>query len=516
MFTSTSTVNFPATGSPHSLKLVGRIERGSLVRAVLFVLLLAGASGAASGQTAACKKQCTSQGSDCYELRKENPKIYGRCVSQCEKKCETPPPPPITVKPKFLVLGPVYAPPGCTGSSSTGCSTSLVDYAAGSSLGSKVSISDSFKFGLKLSVDSFSPIGSAGGDAGFTITQTNSSSVAVTKSASRDIKASGNGDGIDHGQDMFILLLNPAVTLRQDATGNIFWSPGYNGPSAAIYEVFVSELRNPATMRPSTAQVVKSLAFTNDDYQTILNLDPFGGKVMVTGPHGGIVTTGGLAGATDGSGPALDGRRFRPTAWSLPYEPPLRSPDCNNGGICSCPAVTVNLKNDFVTDKSFTGVGEYTVGLQTNIGVPKVWDFKTDWTFTWTDSETDSSSTDASQSATATLSCPSVGYTGPTLVQVYWDSLFGTFLFIPYDLSANAVTQRGKVTTAAGKPAPGQLVELILNGKTYRTVTAADGSYRFGALPGQTITPQTGRIVVRNVEHAVALRSSEPTIIRMP
>jgi hypothetical protein len=101
------------------------------------------------------------------------------------------------------------------------------------------------------------------------------------------------------------------------------------------------------------------------------------------------------------------------------------------------------------------------------------------------------------------------------MVQVYWDSLFGPFLFIPYDLSANATTQRGTVTTASGKPLPGQVVELILNGKTYRTVTASDGSYRFGALPGQTTTPQTGRIVVQNVEQPVALRSSEPTIIRM-
>jgi hypothetical protein len=341
----------------------------------------------------------------------------------------------------------------------------------------------------------------------------------VTKSANRDIIEAGNGDGVDHGQDMFILLLNPTVSLRQDAAGNIYWKPGYDGPSAAIYEVYVSELRNPATMRPDIAQQLKALKFTNDDYQTILNLDPFGGKVATTGgtgTHGGIVAIGdgGLV-ATDGSGPALDGRRFRPTAWSLPYEPPLRSPTCNNGGICSCPAVTVNLKNDFVTENSFTGVGEYTVELQTSVGVPEIWDFKSDWNFTWTDSQTNTSTTDGTQSATATVSCPSVGYTGPTMVAVLWDSLFGTFLFVPYNLTADATTQRGTVTNASGKPMPGQVVQLTLNGKTYRTVTAADGSYRFGALPGQTTTPQTGRIVVHNVAKTVALRSSQPTIIRM-
>ena len=53
------------------------------------------------------------------------------------------------------------------------------------------------------------------GNADFSYSIADSESFAVTKSASLDVKIAGNEDGIDHGQDIFILALNPTVTLRE-------------------------------------------------------------------------------------------------------------------------------------------------------------------------------------------------------------------------------------------------------------------------------------------------------------
>ena len=507
--------------SGNSLAQLNRSKRSNpatVLRTLSVLLLLLAADGAAWAQDSDCERKCTARTPDspCYELIKGNPKIYQRCVASCKNECQPPPtPPPVVLQPKFMVLGLVYAPPGCTSSASMQCNgSSSVDYAGGSSLGSKFAVDDSFKAGMKITTDALGGAGSAGVSAGFSVTQSDSSSYAVTKSASLELKSSGNADGIDHGQDMFILLLNPTVTLSREGA-NLYWHPGYAGPSMARYEVYVSELRNPSTMRPLIAAEFKKLGFTTQDYQTILCLDPFGGSVIAGGRIGIRPIGCGRPAATTGApSSALDPRRFRPTSWSIPYEPPLQSPNCNNG-ICNCPAITITLKNDFVDEESTGAEGEYTVGLTTSIGIPKVWDLKTQWNFTWTSSSTTTSTTDSSQSASATIACPSVNYNGPTLMQVYWDALYGSFLFVPYDLSTAAMVQQGRVTDASGKPLAGQKVDLTYGGKTYHTLTGRNGTYRFLTPRGRPVRSQTARLVVRNVSQAVTLGSPQATIIRV-
>jgi hypothetical protein len=480
----------------------------------VFLAFLLMAAESLCAQVSDCIKNCTSANSDCAEIRKENPRLYGQCVQQCEAKCRPDNPPPVTLHPKYMVLGIIYAPPGCTASAAMPCNgSSFVDYASGSALGTKVAIKDSFKVGFSATVDSMQELASVGGSAGFTGTQADSDSAAITKTGSLELKAPGNGDGIDHGQDQVVLMLNPTVTLSQQ-NKNLYWHPGYDGPSMARYEVYISELRNPASMRPSVASVLKARGLTTSDYQTILNLSPFGGCVS-SGRFGGIVTC--VGGATEGSAsptPTLDSRRFRLTSWSLPYEPPLQSPNCNNG-ICNCPATTVTLKNEFVDESSQESDNEYTVSFNTSVGIPAVWDFKTTTTLTWTDSATNTSTTDSTQTATATIACPSINYTGPTMVQVYWDSTYGTFLFIPYDLSTVTMLQHGTVTDAAGKPVAGQQVDLTYGGKTFHTLTGRGGTYRFAAPRGQSVPAQSAKITVRNVAQTVTLQSAEATRIQL-
>ena len=55
----------------------------------------------------------------------------------------------------------------------------------------------------------------ASANSGYTDTDSDSTSTTISKTNTLEIKATGNADGVDHDQDEFILLLNPAVGIQQ-------------------------------------------------------------------------------------------------------------------------------------------------------------------------------------------------------------------------------------------------------------------------------------------------------------
>ncbi len=143
----------------------------------------------------------------------------------------------VILYPHFLVVGLLYAPPGCTTSATLTCTgaTSSVTYSNGSTLQTTTSVSGSFSSDVKESTNvSATPgveIKDLGGfavkigfgtDSDFTTTDTSTSTVTVSKSASTTFTLPGGNDGIDHSQDTFILLLNPAVVVTelQEDTGS--------------------------------------------------------------------------------------------------------------------------------------------------------------------------------------------------------------------------------------------------------------------------------------------------------
>ena len=459
---------------------------------------------------------CTNAGAKCSTADVPN----GRCKTtpnlprgERECVCEGAPPPPVTFHPKFVIGGLIYAPPGCTSSTpGSACSQpGSVDYSSGSSLGTKVTIANSFKNQVKLTAQFGSEtVGGWGGSFAWSRTTSDTQSANLTKTGSLEIKTFGNNDGIDHDQDMFILLLKPTVTLSGDGTKNIYWQPGYSGEPVPRYEVYVSELRNPATMRPTVAAVLQGLGFTAADYKTIRCLDRFAGP-GVSGPGGVRPDFCEVSATTGDPSQGLDPNRFRPTTWILPYEPPLHAGDL-------CPTVTATIKNEYASDEARSSEEDTTVSASMDAGVPApgAWTFKIEGEMTWTSSETDTTSQGSTQSASLTLVCPSVAYTGPTLFQVYVDDLYGTFLFVPYDLATMEIIQHGAVTDAHDKPVAAEPIELEYDGRTYHTFTTASGTYRFVGLKrllGQNL--QNGTIAVRNTKLGVQVRSQSPSAIRL-
>jgi len=358
--------------------------------------------------------------------------------------------------------------------------------------------------GLTISYDNSSLAGGlgAGGSYGFSETDSDSSSVNVTKSNAYDLKVVGNGDGIDHGQDMFVLLLKPTVTLKKNGS-TILWS-FTNGGSP--FEVLVSELRDPSTMRSSVAKVLNEVGLTNTDYQNILSEDPFGGTVKSSSSntHGAVGSLGGGVFTTGANGPTLDGRRFWYTGWNFPYEPTKASTSCNNG-VCNCAAITNSFTNDRATEQISEDVGETTVDLFGTVGVPAVWSLKVDTKMVWTTTATTDNSTDSKQTASVTLTCPSVNYTGDTEMAVYWDSRYGSFLFMPYDPGATVLMHQGQVLDTSGHAIGGRLVQMTYGGKTYRTFTAPDGTYRFLSPTGKPVLGGTAEIVTGGKKQTVNL-----------
>jgi hypothetical protein len=454
-------------------------------------------------------------------------RLYAECLNQCKTNCN--PPTTTVIKPRYLIVAMLYAPPGCSGINGTQCAnfnlgdagTSLVDYGSGSANGSKVSTADSFKESYSVSVDGGGSDPAVSLGASYAATYSNSNSVNVTKAVGTHIKAYGNGDGIDHGQDQIVLLLDSTVTLTQQSN-KIRWKLDSGDP----YPVYVSELRNPTTMRPAIAAQLKALGFTNDDYQTILSMDPYGGRVCPTGPFGITATCSTNAPPNGSANPPSDDvelnpKRFAQTTWTFPYAPPVASPTCPNG-ICTCDVFSANITNDTQTDVQVGLEQDYGVEIKTNIGLEDVtglsiFGLKSDTQFTWTSTSTTDNTTDASRSSQVNIACPSANYKDPrTLMQIWWDSLYGSFFFIQVELSASDVFHQGMVANAAGKALGGELVELSYGGKTYHTFTSPDGRYRF-AKParGKTVSARTGILTVGKTKRAVTLGSQKPAVIKL-
>jgi hypothetical protein len=359
-------------------------------------------------------------------------------------------------------------------------------------MGTKVSASQSFQtdLGVKLgfSVPGVNKI-SAG--AQYSVTSSDSHSETISKGQSVEIKATGNEDGVNHDQDEFILLLNPAVAASLNATCGVNWYIGLNsnlGASLEFYRLSVSYLKNPSSMPADVAHQLQLLNFNNDDYQTLLGLDPFAN------------------GATSISS------RFAPTTYSFPYEPTEQQTDCN-AGICSCTSFSETTKNSLQTDSTSSSSKSYQVGASVGSDMPLP-SVIPSAAFTWKTDSSKEDTTDSSQSASVTIACPSTTYQGPTEMAIYWDSLFGSFMFKPEEIASGSVLSEGIVTNAAGKPVAHRPVELAFGTKTYHTFTDSHGHFVFISV-AKVPHPPTAKLTAEGAKRVVKLASPEKVKIRV-
>jgi hypothetical protein len=306
-----------------------------------------------------------------------------------------------TARPAYQILTVVYAPPGTNG----GKSSSSVDYGAGSSTGTTTSTSSSFKAGVDVSTSGGFNLGpvhlGASTDFNYSSTTTDSSSVEIKKSENFDIKVSGPAqDGINHDHDLFYLWLNPMLSVTIDPENNLNWELGVDGPNMIIQYVTVDWLKNPSSMPAGVKQQLDAAKLTPADYRQILSTNPFafGAK-------------------------AIDPNRYLPIDQSFPYEPPDNASD-------PVPTQTYTVQNSVTQTSTHASQVQYGVSITVSAGI-KLFEasLKVTGSFEWTNTASSSLSNQSSQSASVTIGGPAFGYTGPTDLDAYWDTVYNSFMF---------------------------------------------------------------------------------------
>jgi len=145
------------------------------------------------------------------------------------------------------------------------------------------------------------------------------------------------------------------------------------------------------------------------------------------------------------------------------------------------------------------------VDLYGGVSVPQAYSLKIDTKMVWTTTATTDNTTEGKQTATATVSCPSAQYTGEEGMYLWWDSRYGSFVFIPYDPGVVPMIHKGSVVSRSGHPIGGQLVTMTYGGKTYRTYSAPDGTYHFPSWSGKNIVSGTAEIETGGVKQTVQI-----------
>ena len=374
--------------------------------------------------------------------------------------CDVPPPPPpppvprIRAKPKYKVLTVVYAPPGRLGGS-----TSLVSYESGSSWGSSSSVTDAFKeqYSVTATVSAgLLATNQAGVGFSFARNFIDTSTTDVRKSSSTTIQSAGPPvDGIDHDRDQIWLWLNPVLEVSLPSDNHIEWEVD-DSALMILQFVYVGWLKNPESMNPGVRQTLESYGITPADYPAILQADPF-----ANGPI------------------PVDTNRYKPLNTTFPYQPPFAPND---------PTPTLSFLSTYSSsDLSTSSVSnEYSPSLFLEgevswIQLVKL-KLKSELRWTWTDTRSLTNSAGTSETARVTIGGPSFAYSGPTIMAVYYDVLYKSFLFVPFQ--GAHVSVEGALSSRSNKDVAGKEVLLISDGVTYRTFTDGRGEFRFFGTPG--------------------------------
>jgi hypothetical protein len=358
-----------------------------------------------------------------------------------------------TATARYIVLTVIYAPPGTNG----GHSSSSVSYSAGSTAGTTTSASQSFKLANSLSFEGSGGFLGNGGGAGLSFDWSHSSidtqSLDIKKSTTSTINRTGpSQDGVDHDEDAIYLLLNPTINLDL-STSSARWALA--NTRSPIQYVYVGWLNGHVPMPANISTALSNAGISTSDYADILARDP-----LANGAN------------------TLDPARFAPVNTTFPYEPPYTSTD-------PVPTITTNI-----TDSSTQTVGTevddtYKVGLS----VSTTGDYlefakatlKDTASWEWTNKSSTSNSTGTVQTASVTVGGPAFGYTGPTLMEVYIDTVYHTFAFAVVPVQAPEASLKGTVVASTGTHLAFTEVILTANGVKHRTFTNSKGEYVFWA-----------------------------------
>jgi uncharacterized membrane protein len=337
-------------------------------------------------------------------------KVFNRYVGAIT----TFPAAPVKLNPKYLVLSVAYAPPG---------RQSFVDYGNSTTLGARLSFSETFQTGItqsnKKTTGVKTPLESS---TSFTQTAQSTAQFAVSdsveKAESHNIVIPGPADsldGIDHNEDRFFLWLNPAFTVTATSPTSVE-TDGFSvdprdpvSPNTDIVVLSVRQLKNPSLISPGDASRLQRSwsptgALTTEDFNDILARNPFASGSTTIDPARFDL----LPGAAFSYTPAAPGGQPITERHSVRFQAASSQSLSFNTSVKFEFGLGTTSSNELLKLKT---ENEITKTLEVGMGV------------------TLDETTAANQTTTLSLTGPTTGYQGPTAVQVYQDNLFGTLLF---------------------------------------------------------------------------------------
>ncbi len=420
-----------------------------------------------------------------------------KCIGDGEfDACVPNPPAPVSgiVFGKYLILTVVYAPPGTTAPQTTTGeqSFSQVSYESDSTTGTTTTNSSSFKQDYQVSLKSdCADVCFLNGGVSFEYTEnkTHSNSLSVNKKTSSVITDPGPvEDAVDHNFDQIWLFLHPKFDVTISGT-NINWTLDPDQSAGLVQYLYAGQLKDPSKIAPGVLKDLQAAGITPDDYKVILSADPLAQCLPVVieearspRPPGGpplpvLCQT-----------PAPTAPRYVPTNINLPYDPPFAPGE-------PVPLQTYSIDNSSVTTNTDSVENDYSIGVTVSLNQFTFLSLfaaslTTQDTWTWQDITTTATQTGTEQKASLTMGGPAYGYSGPANMDVYYDTLYMTFAFVPNELSPDAL--HGTISSSQGKPVVGQLVTATAAGVKYRTYANAKGEYHFSKRFTGPIDVQTG------------------------
>jgi hypothetical protein len=359
------------------------------------------------------------------------------------------------LKPRFVILTIVYAPPGSGGSG--GGATSNVMYSAESNAGFSTSATQSFSTSNSLRVDASGSLFGNGGGAGigfdYSQTASDTTSVDIKKSTGTTITRAGTQSaGTNHDDDQLLVWLNPVIAASVGPS-SIAWHFDQTAP-AVLQWLTIRELKDPSLMAAGTRQLLASYGVTQQDFALIAQRDPFSDPRYQRDPA-----------------------RFLPINFWFPYQPPT-SP----GG--TVPILTYKLSASDSITQGHSSEDTYKVSMSFTMTAGLEDFFQTKLTdshsWTWANRSTKSTTAGTTESASASVGGPARPYNGSTQVAVYYDLLYKTFDFemVPLpQVSKPAVD--GVLLDTAKSPRQGVIVRTTAGGVTCQSATDQKGHYRF-------------------------------------
>jgi len=271
-----------------------------------------------------------------------------------------------------------------------------------------------FKNDIKVRAEASGGIFASGSltvSAGLTSGTTNNDTLDVTTTQSQGYKKSGQVDRIDHNYDEIWFLIRPLVNVAFQPEGggkqaSVDWQlaagDGFNND---IYmSVYAGWLNNAMEMPSGIKSQLDYYGITPAYYSTLLAADP-----LFTGMW---------------PNQTMDPARYEYIG-EFPFQPPFAM-----GDQASSQTYTIDQKA--TSSNTQTSDMSYSVGMSVSGGVDAGL-FKAkltvDNTWTWTNTSSLKQSTANGSTDTFTVGQPTFGYSGPSMLHVYEDTLFRTYAF---------------------------------------------------------------------------------------